>query len=58
MKEYKLIVTIKEGSDEFWDQLNETQETGCDVILEQIKTALDDNGLDCTVKLISFTDTE
>lgn len=54
MKCYQLLVDIEEGSDEFWEGL--ANETGCDTILEDVKSALDSQGIQASVKLVSYTD--
>ena len=54
MKRYQLLIDIEEGNDEFWEGL--ANETGCDTILEDVKSALDTNGIKAEVKLVSYTD--
>jgi len=56
MKQYKLTILITEGSDEFWESLKTTETTGCDEILEEVRSALDEAGINSKVALTSFTD--
>ena len=41
MKTYTFKLVIKEGCDEFWEGI---EGTGCDEVLEAIKTCLNDQG--------------
>ncbi len=43
MKKYKFELVIKEGNDEFWEEVNEST-TGCDIVYEQIETILANYG--------------
>lgn len=58
MKIYTLLVTIKEGSDEFWEDLEKEGKSGCDEILQAVRNALSDHGFQegygTTVKLEKF----
>ena len=60
MKEYTVKVVIREGNDEFWEELNDKNETGCDDVRGLVDTALAgvglNNGYDCSVKLTKFED--
>lgn len=63
MKKYTFQVVIEEGSDEFWDEINNKGITGCDQVLELVEDALDANGLfngknDSNIKLVAFSDGE
>lgn len=54
MKKYKIEVIIEEGMDEFWEEINRDNKTGCDDVLEIISREL----FPWTekVKLIEYTD--
>lgn len=58
MKTYTLTITVDEGSDEFWDEINSSGRTGCDEILETVKSVLTSSGLEVQVKLTKFVDNE
>lgn len=56
LKTYTLMVTIKEGSDEFWESL--ADKSGVDEIVEKVRECLADRGFvepDCIVGLVRFT---
>jgi hypothetical protein len=44
MKEYRIELIIKEGSDEFWEDIESSGATGCDEILESLSIALRESG--------------
>lgn len=56
LKTYTVSVTIQEGSDEFWETLN--NKSGCDEIVQIVKDALEDRGFapddGCYVRLERF----
>ena len=58
MKTYTLEVVINEGNDEFWENINGKQSSGCDEVLHLLKRALSDygwlDGDECTVRLVKF----
>lgn len=57
LKTYTLSVTVQEGSDEFWDEINAKDTTGCDAVLGTIKDVLASSGFDtpnCHVRLERF----
>ena len=56
MKKYQLLIDIEEGSDEFWEGLKTAGNTGCDEVLDAVRSALDHDNLEATVVLTSFTD--
>ncbi len=56
-KTYTISVTIKEGSDDFWDSLY--GKSGCDDVVEEVKRCLADQGFvepDCWVRLERFSE--
>ena len=56
MKIYTFEVVIKEGNDEWWEELNKSGKTGCEEILEDLEGTLDAVGLDVKVRLIKYED--
>jgi hypothetical protein len=55
MKTYKIEIVIKEGSDEFWEEITEDGKTGVDEVIHQLKSDLYAwTGVE--IKLVSFTD--
>lgn len=63
MKTFKFEVTIREGNDEFWEELKD--KSGCDEVLEILKNALAQYGFltpdvyehaDCEIKLLEYKD--
>ena len=57
MKVYTLVVVIQEGSDEFWEGIEQRGGTGCDEVAQMVRDILFDAGLqppDCTVTLQQF----
>ena len=56
MKQYKIEVTIREGSDHFWDSI--ADKTGTDEVLEIITDMLYNQGFDehnCDIKLVEYS---
>ena len=58
MKKYVFQVTISEGYDEFWEELEKKNKTGCDELLIEIIRAVDASGFDFEVKLVEYKDEE
>ena len=60
MKQYKFEITITEGNDEFWEEINRKNETGCDDVKDMVDIALSQHGLydgdNCEIKLKKFED--
>jgi len=56
MKRYTIELVITEGSNEFWEDLETRSVTGCDDILEEVKGALAEFGLEPEIKLIKYED--
>lgn len=56
MKRYKFEVVITEGYDEFWHGLE--GKTGCDDVLEMVRSCFDEQGLEPEIKLVEYTDTK
>ena len=60
-KSYTFEITIIEGNDEFWEEINEKGITGCDEVKESIETCLQTQGYyagdNCSVILKKFEDT-
>ena len=56
MKKFIFEVIIDEGNDEFWEELENTNKSGCDEITEVVKNSQENSGLMHTrVKLIEFS---
>jgi len=56
MKKFVFEVIVDEGNDKFWEELENSNKTGCDEITEVIKSSLENSGLMLTrVKLIEFS---
>jgi len=57
MKKYTFIVTLHEGHDEFWEELERYNKTGCEEVKQIIINALSDSGVyDYDVSLTRFED--
>jgi len=59
-KKYTLTVYIEEGNDEFWEELNKENKTGCDTIVNEVKRGLAQIGYtepNCHVRLTRFEET-
>lgn len=59
MKKYTFEVTVYEGRDHFWDEVLADGKTGCDDVLEMVKSLIQQEGLDddnSEIKLIGYTD--
>jgi hypothetical protein len=56
MKQYTFELIIKEGNDEFWEELIEKNLTGCDEIKTLTEDFLNDVGVDYELKLKQFVD--
>ena len=55
MKQYTFTVVITEGNDEYWEELAEHNNSGCDEIKEMLCTVLDNSSLDFKVTLTKYT---
>ena len=58
MKQYTFEITIKEGNDEFWEEI---KGSGCSEVTELVKIAFANQGMffdgeNCEIKLKSFKD--
>ena len=59
MKKYTIQVVIEEGNDEFWEDLEARNVTGCDEIMEAMREMLNSYGyVDATIKMHGFTDAD
>ena len=56
MKKYTFEVIIKEGYDEWWEELLTNKKTGCEEILQDLEGTLDAVGLDAEIRLIKYED--
>lgn len=56
MKRYEILVTIDEGSDEFWEGLERNQDNGINEILEGVREGVLERMPEAEVKLVKFTD--
>lgn len=56
MKVYTIEITIREGSDEYWEEITADGNTGCDQVLEDVKNCLiGENWQDFDVELIKYS---
>lgn len=62
MKTYKVLVTIREGNDEFWEEVARHPDQGCSEVVEMVRDGLAMMGWDelvmedeVSVELVSFT---
>ena len=46
MKQYEFKIIIREGNDEFWEDINNRKVTGCEEVTEALKQALWSQGFD------------
>lgn len=56
MKQYTFEINISEGNDEYWEELLQKGNTGCDDLLEEIKNAFAERGFFPNVKLVKYED--
>ena len=50
MKIYKFEVIIDEDDSEFWDEVQDIPGTGCDLVLENVTSRLNDMGAVVTLR--------
>ena len=58
VKEYTFQVTITEGYDEFWDDINERKVTGIDDVLLELKRSLEENFTNSDAKFLMFKEVD
>jgi hypothetical protein len=58
MKRYTFSIVIEEGYNEFWEALDAEQISGCDDVLDEVNKALNEYGIEATVKLTHYEDKE
>lgn len=56
MKRYVFEVVIKEDNNQFWDDLEHQNSTGCDEILSDLETALLNTIYNAKIRIIGYTD--
>ena len=60
MKKYTIEIVIHEGNDEFWNDISERGQTGCDEVKDSIEQCLTTQGYyvgdKCSIKLTKFED--
>ena len=44
MKKYIFELVVHEGNDEFWEELEEKNKTGCDEVAQEIKELIESSG--------------
>lgn len=44
MKRYVFEIIIEEGNDDFWEELNANNKSGCDEVTEMLQEMLDSTG--------------
>jgi len=57
MKQYTFEITVTEGNDEFWEELEKENSTGCEAVTDIIKSCLDANNsglVNVDIKLKKF----
>jgi len=61
MKRYTFEIVIKEGNDEFWEELERENKTGCDEIMGELKGLIESSGAfhdgdNFEIRLVKFSD--
>lgn len=57
MKIYTFEVVIREGTEDFWDELREQNSTGADDVRQQLEDLIEQVGFfDADVKLLRYED--
>lgn len=59
MKRYTFRIVIEEGSDEFWEQIEQAEASGCEEVKELLEEGLFAVGFgDCRLTLERFDNTD
>jgi len=57
MRRYVFEVVIHEGSDEFWEDIDLKDLSGCDAVSDMVHECFRGYGLEPEIKLVSYTNT-
>ena len=56
MKVYKFELTVREQSDEFWEEITDNGKSGCDEVRKLVLDMLTEAFIDADIRLIGYED--